>query len=343
MKRGELSRVFALDAERHSEVDGPKTAGSLRAPTVDERAHLYLRAVHGPREFTSEEMSRARNRILDAIAADVATRLGISAPSSVEDPAEAYLSNIDPAKPRSDIYAMAPSLDGIRSSADCDYLDSCSFAADEKYHTPRIWRTHRFWMRSGAVGLLAVALMVVIGSMVWRSLQQGGYSTDAGTTNVADWTKGSKLTPAVPASKSISDRLLPEGPGTAQSSFGSLKEPTGLPIASGIARLAPQLSINSVAPHEQDEPAPLGASLRNNVAQESILIMGLPDGSTLSAGQPEGNSWRLAAADLNGVLVRPPRGFVGGMDLTLEVRLADVVVERRSLRLEWIRPVPEPH
>jgi hypothetical protein len=67
------------------------------------------------------------------------------------------------------------------------------------------------------------------------------------------------------------------------------------------------------------------------------MVAGLPVGSTLSAGRKAGDDgWRLATADLKGVLVNPPRGFDGTMDLSIEVRLVDdTVVDRKQLRLEW--------
>src|SRR5262245_19731693 len=78
MKRGQLGRVFDLEAAKQSEGDVPVPQDSLRVPTVNERAILYLHAVYGPRDFTSEEIAEARNRILDAMAADITTRSGMS-------------------------------------------------------------------------------------------------------------------------------------------------------------------------------------------------------------------------------------------------------------------------
>jgi predicted aspartyl protease len=49
-------------------------------PSLDERANLYLRAVHGRRDFGHEAYSEARNRIVDAMAADVAKKLGFNLP-----------------------------------------------------------------------------------------------------------------------------------------------------------------------------------------------------------------------------------------------------------------------
>jgi len=48
----------------------------LRLPTLDERAKLYLRAVHGERDFTDQEHSAARDRILDEMAANIAAESG---------------------------------------------------------------------------------------------------------------------------------------------------------------------------------------------------------------------------------------------------------------------------
>jgi SPOR domain len=47
----------------------------LPVPTLDERVSLYLRAIHGNREFTEEERSNARNALLDSMAAEIAARV----------------------------------------------------------------------------------------------------------------------------------------------------------------------------------------------------------------------------------------------------------------------------
>ena len=47
----------------------------LRVPTLDERVSLYLRAVHGNREFTEEERSNARNALLDSMAAEITAQV----------------------------------------------------------------------------------------------------------------------------------------------------------------------------------------------------------------------------------------------------------------------------
>jgi hypothetical protein len=47
----------------------------LPVPTLDERVSLYLRAIHGNREFTEEERSNARNALLDSMAAEIAAQV----------------------------------------------------------------------------------------------------------------------------------------------------------------------------------------------------------------------------------------------------------------------------
>jgi len=46
----------------------------LPVPTLDERVCLYLRAVHGNREFTEEERSNARDVLLNSMAAEIAAQ-----------------------------------------------------------------------------------------------------------------------------------------------------------------------------------------------------------------------------------------------------------------------------
>jgi hypothetical protein len=72
-------------------------------------------------------------------------------------------------------------------------------------------------------------------------------------------------------------------------------------------------------------------------AAVSVFIAGLVPGSAVSAGAPAGsNAWRLPTANLGDAAVTPPRGFVGIMNLTLELRRADdSVLDRTAVQLEW--------
>src|SRR5262245_30231199 len=88
-----------------------------------------------------------------------------------------------------------------------------------------------------------------------------------------------------------------------------------------------------------DDAIPLGVSLAGASGSASLLIRGLPAGSTISTGRPlEAGNWRLPASELSNAAIRPPRGFVGAVDLTVELRLADdTMADRQSLRLTWVR------
>jgi hypothetical protein len=99
----------------------------------------------------------------------------------------------------------------------------------------------------------------------------------------------------------------------------------------------PRLTVDAVPVLRADEPAPLAISYTDADSNVSVVIDGLAPGSELGAGIPAApNAWRLAAADLERAVVNPPRGFVGVMNLSLELRLADdTAVDRTSLQLEW--------
>jgi hypothetical protein len=72
MTRSQLYRL-ALDAnERRANV---RDVDVLPIPTLDERATLYLRAVHGNRDFTDEERSNARDVLLNSMAAEISAQV----------------------------------------------------------------------------------------------------------------------------------------------------------------------------------------------------------------------------------------------------------------------------
>ena len=57
----------------------PESGTHLPMPSLDERANIYLRAIHGDRDFTSQERLDARHHLLDAMASDVVARPQIPA------------------------------------------------------------------------------------------------------------------------------------------------------------------------------------------------------------------------------------------------------------------------
>jgi hypothetical protein len=96
-----------------------------------------------------------------------------------------------------------------------------------------------------------------------------------------------------------------------------------------------QLTIDAVRLRQTD--ALLTISAGDVGSDAAVVVGGLSPGSTLSAGMPTGpNRWRLSTEDLGDVVLAPPRGFVGTMDLSLELRLAgQAAVDRKALQLEW--------
>jgi hypothetical protein len=115
------------------------------------------------------------------------------------------------------------------------------------------------------------------------------------------------------------------------------------PVAAAQASSAPQVDppipqlVARPAVDGTDDRLPLGISVhgpREIILAAAIEIVGLPGGWTLSAGRPFGeNGWRLPVAKLPGVVIQPPRGFAGAIDIAVELRLADdTLVERRSVR-----------
>jgi len=85
------------------------------------------------------------------------------------------------------------------------------------------------------------------------------------------------------------------------------------------------------------EAIPLGLSLAEASGDAALVLSGLPVGLTISPGVSLGaDNWLLSASELGDAVVHPPRGFVGAVDLAVELRLADdTVADRLSLRLTW--------
>src|SRR5262245_10454769 len=69
------SRFYRLALDANEQRANVRDVDVLPIPTLDERATLYLRAVHGNRDFTEEERSNARNVLLDSMAAEIAAQV----------------------------------------------------------------------------------------------------------------------------------------------------------------------------------------------------------------------------------------------------------------------------
>src|ERR1700683_2915722 len=96
---------------------------------------------------------------------------------------------------------------------------------------------------------------------------------------------------------------------------------------------------------ETNEMLPVGIEIDGSRAGAAIVLSGLAPDSRLSAGSALGVSgWRLDADQLEGLQIRPPRDYVGAMNLMVDLRLSgDRLADSKGLRLEWVaRPQIQP-
>jgi hypothetical protein len=137
----------------------------------------------------------------------------------------------------------------------------------------------------------------------------------------------------------------PEGSSSSAKAEYAILATARVPETTRARTPTPRLTVNAARVLQADEPAPLTISYTDADSNVSLVIDGLPLGSALEGGTPAApNAWRLVNTDLEHVVIRPPRGFVGFMNLTLELRLADdTIADRTSLQLEWLgKSAPAP-
>lgn len=115
--------------------------------------------------------------------------------------------------------------------------------------------------------------------------------------------------------------------GTSQPSAGI----NGVPASE-----TPKLVVEGADAGPHDEIG-LGVKLKGTAEGALVFVSGLAAGTTLSTGHAWGETgWTVQAADLDKTVLRPPHGFVGMMQYTLTLRLADGrSADRQMLRLQW--------
>jgi hypothetical protein len=86
------------------------------------------------------------------------------------------------------------------------------------------------------------------------------------------------------------------------------------------------------------EPVRLGLTLAGPADGGVVTITGLVPGMSLSSGRAAGaDTWQVAATELAESWVGPPQDFVGAVELSAELRLADATIaHRQSIHIEWI-------
>jgi hypothetical protein len=86
-----------------------------------------------------------------------------------------------------------------------------------------------------------------------------------------------------------------------------------------------------------DQVWPIGLRATTEGDGGTLVINGLAVGATLSVGRRlHANGWELNAGELNDAFIIPPSGFAGTMDLTIELRLGGVTVDKQSMQVEWL-------
>lgn len=100
---------------------------------------------------------------------------------------------------------------------------------------------------------------------------------------------------------------------------------------------ARQLTIKAARLWQVNAAARVIVSPTDGALDVDVVISGLAPGSAVSLGTSAGpNRWRLPLKDLNRATITPPQGFVGIMDLIMELHLAnDTVIDRKGVLLEW--------
>jgi hypothetical protein len=101
----------------------------------------------------------------------------------------------------------------------------------------------------------------------------------------------------------------------------------------------PHLILQQSASYAATNTVPLGIQVSDEAFGLAVEISGLPTGMTISSGRELGaGRWRIQATDVGNAMFEPPPGFGETIDLAVELRLGDdTLVDRRSLRLRWLR------
>ena len=132
--------------------------------------------------------------------------------------------------------------------------------------------------------------------------------------------------------------FYPSRPGAPDESSDRVAEATS-PQAEPQA--APQMPARLIVEDEQvfaNDPVALAINVEHATGSESLLLDGLAQGTTLSAGTSlSPSSWLLAPDKLAGLYLHAPKDFVGVMSTT--VKLLDSsqrVLDSRAMQLKWM-------
>jgi hypothetical protein len=101
--------------------------------------------------------------------------------------------------------------------------------------------------------------------------------------------------------------------------------------------------ITSALSGAMNRPVAFGVNVEGAAPGASIVIRGMPAGSRMTAGTAEAEgTWRVPIRELARAAVMPPPDFVGTMNLSVDLRLADSSVADSDVQqLKWTASVPD--
>jgi hypothetical protein len=134
----------------------------------------------------------------------------------------------------------------------------------------------------------------------------------------------------------------PDGTGRLLSRLGAAEKHIRLAQTGRIDRgvqSKPRLILQQSASGAVDDVIPLGVQVVNSrTITGSLEIQPLPAGMAISSGRRIGTVWRIGAGDAVSATIRPPAGFSGAVDLTVDLRLSDdSLVDSGFVHREWLQ------
>jgi hypothetical protein len=114
-------------------------------------------------------------------------------------------------------------------------------------------------------------------------------------------------------------------------------------VADSCQTSAPRLVVNATpGVMRSDEAAALGLTIDGAADGAQLLIGGYETGSLFSVGEPlSHNVWGVPVPQVKTATIMPPRGFMGSMDITVRLVLADgKLADQQTLHLQWRPPGP---
>jgi hypothetical protein len=86
-----------------------------------------------------------------------------------------------------------------------------------------------------------------------------------------------------------------------------------------------------------NQPLPLGIVLNNSAGQETLVLSGFVEGTTLSAGTAlSATRWSVPGRDLDNAFISAPENFDGTMQVTVTLYSSrQDILETKEVRFEW--------